>query len=132
MKFEQAESEKPAMIEKLVANGYAVVDISDNEMAKLHLRHLVGGHSPEMEDEFLVSFEFPERPGALLQFLEGMGSRWNISLFHYSNHGAAYGRVLVGAQVAEQDHDAFRDFLDDLGYRYHEESDNSAYSLFLR
>jgi len=132
VKFEQAESEKPAMIEKLVANGYAVVDISDNEMAKLHLRHLVGGHSPEMEDEFLVRFEFPERPGALLQFLEGMGSRWNISLFHYRNHGAAYGRVLVGAQVAEQDHDAFRDFLDDLGYRYHEESDNSAYSLFLR
>ena len=85
-----------------------------------------------MEDEFLVRFEFPERPGALLQFLEGMGSLWNISLFHYRNHGAAYGRVLVGAQVAEQDHDAFRDFLDDLCYRYHEESDNSAYSLFLR
>ena len=132
VKFEQAQPEKIAMIEKLASNGYAVVDISDNEMAKLHLRHLVGGHSPELADEFLVRFEFPERPGALLQFLEGMGSRWNISLFHYRNHGSGYGRVLVGAQVAEQDRDAFRDFLEALGYRYYEESDNPAYSLFLR
>lgn len=132
VKFEHAQTEKIAMIERLADNGYAVVDISDNEMAKLHLRHLVGGHSPELEDEFLVRFEFPERPGALLQFLEGMGSRWNISLFHYRNHGSAYGRVLVAAQVAAQDRDAFRAFLDDLGYRYYEESDNPAYSLFLR
>ena len=132
VKFEQAQKEKIAMIEKLQLNGYAVVDISDNEMAKLHLRHLVGGHSPELEEEFLVRFEFPERPGALLQFLEGMGARWNISLFHYRNHGSAYGRVLVGAQVAEQDRDEFRAFLDGLGYRYHEESENPAYPLFLR
>jgi threonine dehydratase len=106
-------------------------DLSDNEMAKLHVRHLVGGHAPAAEHEILYRFEFPERPGALMRFLDSMSARWNISLFHYRNHGADYGRVLVGMQVPPRDSGAFRAFLDGLGYDYVEESANPAYRLFL-
>jgi len=106
-------------------------DLSDNEMAKLHVRHLVGGHAPAAEHEILYRFEFPERPGALMRFLDSMSARWNISLFHYRNHGADYGRVLVGMQVPPGDSGAFRAFLDGLGYDYVEESANPAYRLFL-
>jgi threonine dehydratase len=106
-------------------------DLSDNEMAKLHVRHLVGGHAPAAEHEILFRFEFPERPGALMQFLNSMSRGWNISLFHYRNHGADYGRVLVGMQVAPSDHTEFQRFLDRLGYRYVDESDNPAYRMFL-
>ena len=130
--FKDAESEKKPLIEELSAQGYPVVDISDNEMAKLHLRHMVGGRSPELTDEVLYRFEFPERPGALLQFLSVMGARWNISLFHYRNHGAAYGRVLIGAQVPEQERTEFTEFLHRLGYTFYEESFNAAYGLFLK
>ncbi|MEP7328325.1 MAG: threonine ammonia-lyase, biosynthetic [Betaproteobacteria bacterium] len=106
-------------------------DLSDNEMAKLHVRHLVGGHAPAATHEMLYRFEFPERPGALLRFLDSMSRGWNISLFHYRNHGADYGRVLVGMQVPPAEKADFRRFLDRLGYTYVDESDNPAYRLFL-
>ena len=106
-------------------------DLSDNEMAKLHVRHLVGGHAPNATDEILYRFEFPERPGALMRFLDSMSAGWNISLFHYRNHGADYGRVLVGMQVPAGDKVDFRRFLDRLGYDYVEETGNPAYRMFL-
>jgi threonine dehydratase len=119
------------LVEKLQAHKLPTLDLSDNEMAKLHLRHLVGGHAPEVKDEILFRFEFPERPGALMQFLNSMNHSWNISLFHYRNHGADYGRVLVGMQVPDHDKQAFTEFLNTLGYRYWDETDNPAYKLFL-
>ena len=112
-------------------NGYATLDMTDNEMAKLHIRHLVGGRAPNAIDEILYRFEFPERPGALMNFLDKMGGRWNISLFHYRSHGADFGRVLVGMQVPPKDKKAFQKFLDALGYEYAEEMGNPAYKLFL-
>ena len=111
--------------------GYPVLDLSDNEMAKVHIRHMVGGRS-SVNDERLFRFEFPERPGALLGFLTHLGGRWNISLFHYRNHGSAYGRVLMGIQVPAGDYEAFDGFLGDVGYRYREETGNPAYRVFLR
>jgi len=95
------------------------------------LRHLVGGHAPQAKHEQVYRFEFPEKPGALMKFLDAMGQNWNISLFHYRNHGADYGRVLVGMQVPPADKAAFKAFLDDLGYPYWDESENPAYKLFL-
>jgi threonine dehydratase len=106
-------------------------DLSDNEMAKLHVRHLVGGHAPAAKNEILYRFEFPERPGALMKFLDSMSRGWNISLFHYRNHGADYGRVLVGMQVPPSDKREFRRFLDRLGYDCVEETGNPAYRMFL-
>jgi threonine dehydratase len=106
-------------------------DLSNNEMAKVHVRHLVGGHAPAAENEILYRFEFPERPGALMQFLNSMSRGWNISLFHYRNHGADYGRVLVGMQVPPSDKAAFHEFLDRLGYPSFEETANPAYRMFL-
>jgi threonine dehydratase len=116
---------------ELERHGVAAYDLSDNEMAKLHVRHLVGGHAPTAENEILYRFEFPERPGALTQFLGSMSHDWNISLFHYRNHGADYGRVLVGMQVPPTDKGKFQAFLDRLGYRYVDETSNPAYRLFL-
>jgi len=110
---------------------YPTVDLTDNEMAKLHMRHMVGGRADAVADERLFRFEFPERPGALLKFLSNLGARWNISLFHYRNHGADYGRVLVGIQVAEDDLPELDGYLKRLGYRYWPESNNPAYELFL-
>ncbi|WP_047237292.1 threonine ammonia-lyase, biosynthetic [Chromobacterium subtsugae] len=107
------------------------IDLTDNELAKLHIRHLVGGHAPQLKDERVLRFEFPDRPGALMRFLEAMRTDWNISLFHYRNHGADYGRVLVGIQVPPGDAQAFQQFLETLGYPYIEETDNPAYRLFL-
>ncbi|HEY1461158.1 MAG TPA: threonine ammonia-lyase, biosynthetic [Casimicrobiaceae bacterium] len=106
-------------------------DLSDNEMAKLHVRHLVGGHAPDAEHEILYRFEFPERPGALMRFLDSMSRGWNISLFHYRNHGADYGRVLVGMQVPPSDKSEFAAFLRRLGYHCVEETANPAYRMFL-
>ena len=123
--------DRAAMIAHLVERGYPVVDLSDNEMAKLHIRHMVGGRAAAC-DERLFRFEFPERPGALLGFLTHLGGRWNISLFHYRNHGSAYGRVLMGIQVPAADDEAFERFLGDVGYRYREETGNPAYRVFLR
>ena len=107
-------------------------DLSDNEIAKEHVRHLVGGRTREAADEMLYRFEFPERPGALMNFLERMGSDWNISLFHYRNHGADVGRVLVGLQVPQSARVGLRRFLRDLGYDYSDESRNPAYRFFLK
>ena len=132
IKFENTEDDKQQLIKQLQAKSYPVVDISNNEMAKLHVRHMVGGRCPDLQDEVLYRFEFPERPGALLKFLSLMGERWNISLFHYRNHGAAYGRVLVGAQVKLEEQQEFRDFLDSLGFNYYSEMQNPAYKLFLQ
>ena len=114
----------------LRSKGLGTIDLSDNELAKLHVRHLVGGHAP-VEDEILYRFEFPERPGALMKFLTAMSSEWNISLFHYRNHGADYGRVLVGMQVPAKDKKKFGAFLAHLGYPWVDESRNPAYRLFL-
>lgn len=109
-----------------------VEDLTDNETAKLHVRYMVGGHAPSsVDNEVVYRFEFPERPGALMNFLKKLGGRWNISMFHYRNHGAAYGRVLVGMQVPAEERDQVASFLSDIGYNYWDESDNPAYQLFL-
>jgi threonine dehydratase len=120
-----------ALVEMLQAHDLPALDLTDNEVAKLHLRHLVGGHAPQAKNEVLYRFEFPEKPGALMNFLDTMGHDWNISLFHYRNHGADYGRVLVGMQVPPEDRAAFTTFLEQLGYPYWDESNNPAYQLFL-
>lgn len=119
------------LVEELQQKGYPVSDMTDNEMAKLHIRHMVGGRSQQVTEEQVYRFEFPERPGALLDFLVQLGGRFNISMFHYRNHGSAFGRVLVGLQVSRKDHQALKAFLDQLGYRYTEETDNQAYKFFL-
>jgi len=124
-------NESGHLVEMLKAHGLATLDLTDNEVAKLHLRHLVGGHAPQAEHEQVYRFEFPERPGALMRFLDTMGHDWNISLFHYRNHGADYGRVLVGMQVPPAEKGEFKAFLDNLGYPYWDESENPAYNLFL-
>ena len=125
----------PSASAKLVSDlqdkGLPTIDLSDNEVAKLHLRHLVGGHAPQAKHEKVFRFEFPETPGALMKFLDTMGHDWNISLFHYRNHGADFGRVLVGMQVPPGDEAEFEQFLNHLGYPYWDETDNPAYKLFL-
>ncbi|MBI3041269.1 MAG: threonine ammonia-lyase, biosynthetic [Betaproteobacteria bacterium] len=123
--------ETDRLIRKLRRRGLKTLDFSDNELAKLHIRHTVGGHAPTVDDEILYRFEFPERPGALMRFLTAMRSGWNISLFHYRNHGADYGRVLVGMQVPAADKRKFRAFLAKVGYPFREETRNPAYKLFL-
>ena len=127
----EGEEEKNRIIDTLREHGYPVLDMSDNEMAKLHIRYMVGGHAPSICDELLYRFEFPERPGALLKFLTGMAHGWNISLFHYRNHGSDHGRVLVGIQVPEAERSQFQQFIHKLGYPWREETDNPAYRLFL-
>ncbi len=127
----EGEEEKNRIIDALREHGYPVIDMSDNEMAKLHVRYMVGGHAPGIRDELLYRFEFPEWPGALLQFLTGMAHGWNISLFHYRNHGSDHGRVLVGLQVPEAERPQFHRFIHKLGYPWRDETDNPAYRLFL-
>mgnify|MGYP001154669612 CR=1 FL=1 len=129
--LKQGEAEKQEIIGLLRASGHAVVDMTDNELAKLHVRYMVGGRVGGLAGEKLYRFEFPERPGALLQFLEGLRSDWNISLFHYRNHGSDYGRVLAGLQVPVGEGAAFEAFLDELGYAHWDETDNAAYAMFL-
>jgi threonine dehydratase len=127
----QDEGETKEILAALRKSSLPTLDFTKNEMAKLHVRHLVGGHAPQARNERLYRFEFPERPGALLTFLTKMRGDWNISLFHYRNHGADYGRVLAGMQVPRRDDARFRRFLRDLGYQYWDESANPAYRLFL-
>ncbi len=120
------------LLSELSDQGYEVTDLSHDETAKLHVRYMVGGHAPAaLGNEILYRFEFPERPGALMKFLKKLGGRWNISMFHYRNHGAAFGRVLVGMQVEETERPAIEQFLDEIGYHYWDESQNPAYKLFL-
>ncbi|MDB2705138.1 threonine ammonia-lyase, biosynthetic [Pseudomonadota bacterium] len=132
LRINGGDEERKALFASLDAAEYQWTDFSDNEMAKLHIRYMVGGHAPQVDNEHIYRFEFPERPGALLRFLTRMGQRWNISLFHYRNHGAAYGRVLVGVQVTNDEQNDFIRFLDELGYNYWQETDNPAYELFLK
>jgi threonine dehydratase len=127
----QSKSDAQDLAEELNQKGYEAVDLSNNEIAKLHVRHMVGGRAPDVTNESLCRFEFPERPGALMQFLDRLGGRWNISLFHYRNHGADFGRVLVAFEVPESEREEFAAFLDSLGYPHHPEPNNKAYSLFL-
>jgi threonine dehydratase len=123
--------ETAGLLGELKRRRIEAIDLTDNEMAKLHVRHLVGGHAPNAQHEILYRFEFPERPGALMRFLDSMSAGWNISLFHYRNHGADYGRVLVGMQVPPSDTAEFRRFLARLGYGYVDETANPAYRMFL-
>ena len=116
----------------LAEAGYGVTDMTDNEAAKLHVRHMVGGRAFGRKPELLYRFEFPERPGALLRFLNGLGSHWNITMFHYRNHGAAWGRVLAGFEAGPADRASLAMYLDRIGYRYWEETGNPAVELFLR
>lgn len=126
-----SDDDRLQLVQELAAKGYAVTDMTDNEMAKLHIRHMVGGHAPQVVDEQVFRFEFPERPGALLNFLVQLGGRFNISMFHYRNHGSAFGRVLVGLQASKKDAREVKQFLDNLGYHYTDETDNEAYRFFL-
>ncbi|MBT7545513.1 MAG: threonine ammonia-lyase, biosynthetic [Kordiimonadaceae bacterium] len=123
--------ESKLLIKTLNDAGLEAIDLTHNEVAKLHLRHLVGGHAPEAENEVIYRFEFPERPGALSNFLNNMGENWNISLFHYRNHGADIGRVLVGIQVPPNEKETFQIFLSQVGYPSWDETGNPAYKLFL-
>ncbi|MCY1247554.1 L-threonine dehydratase biosynthetic IlvA [compost metagenome] len=108
-----------------------MLDLTDNELAKLHIRHMVGGRAAHVVDEVILRFEFPERPGALFNFLNKLGGRWNISMFHYRNHGAADGRVVAGLQVPHDERHLVPAALEEIGYPYWDESDNPAYQLFL-
>ncbi|MCY4406442.1 MAG: threonine ammonia-lyase, biosynthetic [Rhodospirillaceae bacterium] len=133
IEISDAGADKRALMDALERDGYPVLDLTDNEMAKLHVRHMVGGHAPGELDEVLYRFDFPERPGALMHFLTQMGRKpWNISMFHYRNHGSDYGRVLIGVQVPQTERADFQSFLAQVGYDHREETDNPAYRLFLR
>jgi threonine dehydratase len=131
LKLADAPRDKPAVIAELEARGYEVIDISADETAKLHVRYMVGGRAPALRDELLFRVEFPERPGGLAKFLDGMGAEWNITLFHYRNHGADYGRVLAGMLVPLADRPRFADRLRALGYPFEDETANPAYRMFL-
>jgi threonine dehydratase len=131
LKLADAAREKPELIAGMEAAGYGVLDISADETAKLHIRYMVGGHPPKIADEIVLRCEFPERPGALLKFLDAVGADWSITLFHYRNHGADYGRVLVGLQVPSADRTRFDEKIAGLGYPYEDESQNAAYQMFL-
>ncbi|MCY1488806.1 L-threonine dehydratase biosynthetic IlvA [compost metagenome] len=122
---------RAALVENLRSQGFPVLDLTDNELAKLHIRHMVGGHAVRISDEMVFRFEFPERPGALFNFLNKLGGRWNITMFHYRNHGAADGRVVAGLQVPAEERALARAALEEIGYPYWDESDNPAYQLFL-
>jgi len=123
--------ESHKLVDSLRRHGLPTLDLTDDEMAKLHIRYMVGGHAPDVDNEVIYRFEFPERPGALMKFLNSMRHDWNISLFHYRNHGADYGRVLVGMQVPGAEMEEFRAFLGRVGYDYVEETANPGYELFL-
>lgn len=127
----QNRADAAQIVQTFENQGFKTLDLTDNELAKLHLRHMVGGRSPLAGDELLYRFEFPERPGALTKFLSCMSPAWNISLFHYRNNGADYGRIVVGTQVSPDEMDQWQAFLDTLGYPYSDESQNPAYQLFL-
>ncbi len=131
VQLRRGRAERNELIEKLTELGYPLADLSDNEMAKLHIRHMVGGSAANIANERLFRFEFPERPGALLNFLMAIGTDWNISLFHYRNHGSDHGRVLAGIQVPADESDELEAHLSELGYEHFEESDNPAYRMFL-
>jgi threonine dehydratase len=133
------EQDRFALVEHLSNNGFPCLDLSDNEFAKVHLRHMVGGRLPRSAreacagdcNELLYRFEFPERPGALMNFVTALHPSWSISIFHYRNHGADVGRIVVGVLIPKTEMDGWTSFLSELGYAFWEESKNPAYSLFL-
>ena len=125
------QEDREQLLSALTDKKYTVLDMTDNEAAKLHVRHMVDGRNSTGQNEMLFRFEFPERPGALLNFLSGIGSNWDISLFHYRNHGAAYGRVLVGFVAAPGERKKLLQYLRRIGYRFFDETDNPAYAMFL-
>ncbi|MBD2251845.1 threonine ammonia-lyase, biosynthetic [Nostoc parmelioides] len=127
----QNRADKVHIVETFAECGFEILDLTDDELTKLHLRHMVGGHSPLAHNELLYRFEFPERPGALMKFVASMSPNWNISMFHYRNNGSDYGRIVVGMQVPPQEMEEWQAFLDSLGYQYWDESQNPAYKLFL-
>jgi threonine dehydratase len=127
----QNRAERMKMVEMFEECGFSTIDLTEDELTKLHLRHMVGGRSHLAQNELLYRFEFPERPGALMKFVSSMSPNWNISMFHYRNHGADYGRIVVGMQVPPQEMAEWQAFLDQLGYQYWDESHNPAYKLFL-
>lgn len=131
LELRNGDEERLQIVENLEAAGYPVLDLTNNEMAKLHIRYMVGGHTGTLADELLYRFEFPERSGALSDFLSKMGENWNISLFHYRNHGSSFGRVLVGMQIPIDQQGDVQAFLDSHGYNYFAENDNPAYKAFL-
>ena len=131
IRLQNSEIERDPLMQHLTDNGIPVLDLSDDVLAKVHLRYMVGGIPAKAFREQVVSFDFPEIPGALLRFLETLGDRWNITLFHYRNHGAAYGRILAGFDVPENEQIQFEEYLTELGYRFNNESNNPAYHLFL-
>ena len=122
---------KRGALSSLTAAKIGTIDLSDDELAKEHIRHMVGGHTQGIHDEVAYTFEFPERPGALMDFLEAISNRWNITLFHYRNHGADHGKVLVGLQVPPRERKVFGQTLKTLGYAFRDVTSNSAYRLFL-
>lgn len=131
VRLSQGEREKQQIVSMLAEHDYPVVDMSNNEMAKLHVRYMVGGRAPGLGNEVVLRFQFPERPGALIQFLDSLSDRWNITLFHYRNHGADYGRVLAGIEVPPSERGDLKKSLDKLSYPYWDETDNPAYRTFL-
>lgn len=131
VQIREGENERETLVKGLEKQGLPVLDLTDNDLAKTHIRHMVGGHAPEVLQEKVFRVEFPERPGALMKFLMSLGTRWNITLFHYRNHGAAFGRVLMAASVEDSDLPAFRAMLSEVGFRYWEETENPAYQLFM-
>lgn len=131
IRLNEGQEEKEKLLQRLKEKDYSVIDLTDNEIAKIHVRHMVGGHSQCVLNERLYRVVFPERPGALLRFLTALGTRWNISLFHYRNHGADYGRVLMGVQVLDAELDDFHHMMNQVGYDYWSEQDNPVYQLFL-
>ena len=132
LELQQGKQERESLLAALANADFPVVDITDNELAKIHVRYMVGGHGGKELDEKLYRFIFPERPGALLGFLNEMGQRWNISLFHYRNHGSAYGRVLMGFQVKANGDAEFREFLENANFPYVDETNNPVYEVFLK
>ena len=133
IQLSRGNEEKEQIIRHLTEKNYLVEDMTDNEVAKLHTRYMVGGHpGPGVDNELLYRFQFPEKPGALLKFLSEIGRRWNISLFHYRNHGADYGRILMGIQVDKAEYQEFRHCLESLEFPYWDETNNLAYQLFLQ
>ena len=131
VKLRDGLKEREELLATLRDANYLVADLSDNELAKLHIRHMVGGPSSGIANERLFRFEFPERPGALIDFLQAVGTQWNISLFHYRNHGSDFGRILAGIDVPEGETDQLESYLAELGYAHWEESDTPAYTMFL-
>ena len=131
LRVQNYESERDGILDKLNSKGFPTIDLTQNDISKEHVRHMVGGRPADTLDEALYSFEFPERPGALLSFLEAMPPEWNISLFHYRCHGAAHGQVLMGFQVPEKEREALKNFIAASGFNGKDETGNPAYSLFL-